>query len=68
VADPIETTKGKLKEAAGALTDSESLKREGQAQQDEEEAKDRAAMKEAEAREARAEVAEEAAEQERHSS
>jgi uncharacterized protein YjbJ (UPF0337 family) len=41
--NPIEDVKGKAKEAAGAVTDSASLKREGQAQQDKSDAQEDAA-------------------------
>ena len=41
--NPIEDAKGKAKEAAGAVTDSESLKREGEAQQTKSDAQEDAA-------------------------
>ncbi len=41
--NPIEDAKGKAKEAAGAVTDSDSLKREGAAQQDKSDAQEDAA-------------------------
>lgn len=50
----VEDVKGKAKEAAGAVTDNDSLKREGQAQQDKAEADREVAAKEAEAEKARA--------------
>jgi uncharacterized protein YjbJ (UPF0337 family) len=53
--NPIEDVKGKAKEAAGAVTDSESLKREGQAQQDKSEAQEQAAEWKSEADAAEAE-------------
>jgi uncharacterized protein YjbJ (UPF0337 family) len=49
-----EDAKGKLKEAAGTLTGKDSLKREGQAQQDKAESQREVAAKEAEAEKARA--------------
>jgi uncharacterized protein YjbJ (UPF0337 family) len=52
----VEDVKGKLKEAAGALTGKEELRREGEAQQDKAEAKREVARKEAEADKARAEA------------
>ena len=52
----IEDLKGRLKEAAGAVTGDRSLKREGTAQQDKDAAKQRAAKKEAEADRARKEA------------
>ncbi len=58
--NPIEDAKGKAKEAAGAVTDSESLKQEGQAQQKKSDRQEEAARadREAEARRAEAAVAE----------
>jgi uncharacterized protein YjbJ (UPF0337 family) len=57
----VEDVKGKVKEAAGTVTGDDSLKREGQAQQDKAEAQREVATKEAEAEKARAKaVAEEA--------
>jgi uncharacterized protein YjbJ (UPF0337 family) len=65
----IEGVKGKAKEAVGAIKGDESLKREGEAQQDKAAAKREAAVKEAEADKARAKAkahdAEEAAQQRR---
>jgi uncharacterized protein YjbJ (UPF0337 family) len=51
-----EDIKGRAKEAAGAVTGDESMKREGQAQQQKADAEKRAAEKEAEASAARAEA------------
>lgn len=50
----IEGLKGRAKEAVGAVTDDEKLKREGEAQQDKAKAQRDAAAKEAEAEKARA--------------
>lgn len=50
----VEDTKGKLKEAAGTVTGNDSLKREGEAQQDKAEAQREVAQKEAAAEKARA--------------
>ncbi|MDD7814037.1 CsbD family protein [Mycolicibacter sinensis] len=50
----VEDVKGKVKEAAGTVTGDDSLKREGQAQQDKAEAQREVATKEAEAEKARA--------------
>lgn len=59
----VEDVKGKVKEAAGTVTGDDSLKREGQAQQDKAEAQREVATKEAEAEKARAKAeAEEARE------
>jgi uncharacterized protein YjbJ (UPF0337 family) len=52
----LEDVKGKVKEAAGALTGNESMRQEGQAQQDKAEAERTVAAKEAEAEKARAEA------------
>ena len=49
----VEGVKGKVKEAAGALTGQDDLKREGQAQQDKADAQRDAGKKEAEAESAR---------------
>ena len=51
----VEDLKGKAKEAAGTVVGNESLKREGQAQQDKAEAARDVARKEAEAEKARGE-------------
>jgi uncharacterized protein YjbJ (UPF0337 family) len=56
--NPIEDTKGKVKEATGALTDSESLKREGKAQQTKSDKQEAAARAEKEAEARRTEAAE----------
>ena len=58
-----EDIKGRAKEAAGAVTGDESMKREGRAQQQKADAEERAAKKEAEASAARAEVDSSEAEQ-----
>jgi uncharacterized protein YjbJ (UPF0337 family) len=50
----VEDVKGKAKEAAGTLTGSDSLKREGRAQQDKAESEREVARKEAAAEKARA--------------
>jgi uncharacterized protein YjbJ (UPF0337 family) len=50
----VEDVKGKAKEAAGTLTDNDSLRREGKAQQDKAEAQREVAQKEAAAEKARA--------------
>lgn len=52
----VEDVKGRAKEAAGAVTGNEPLKREGQAQQDKAAAQRDVAAKEAEAEKARAEA------------
>jgi uncharacterized protein YjbJ (UPF0337 family) len=52
----VEDVKGKLKEATGTLLGNDSLKREGEAQQDKAEAERDVAVKEAEAEKARAEA------------
>ena len=63
VADGV---KGKLKEAAGALTGNEDMKNEGDAQQKKADAEREVARKEAEAEKARAEAAAREAEQRSH--
>ncbi|MGV0698552.1 microaggregate-binding protein 1 [Mycolicibacter sinensis] len=50
----VEGVKGKAKEAVGTVTGDDSLKREGQAQQDKADAQREVAAKEAEAEKARA--------------
>jgi uncharacterized protein YjbJ (UPF0337 family) len=62
----VEGVKGKVKEAAGALTGKDELKREGEAQQEKAEAQRDVATKEAEAEKARAEAAAREAEQKSH--
>lgn len=62
----VEEVKGRAKEAAGAVTGDESLKQEGQAQQDKAAARREAAAKEAEAEKARAQAAAAEAEQRSH--
>ncbi|MQY25128.1 microaggregate-binding protein 1 [Nocardia aurantia] len=52
----VEDAKGKAKEAAGALTGNEELKKEGRAQQDKARSQRTAAQKEAEAEKARGEA------------
>jgi uncharacterized protein YjbJ (UPF0337 family) len=61
-----EGLKGKVKEAAGALTGKDELKREGEAQQAKADAQRDVATKEAEAEKARAEAAAHEAEQRSH--
>jgi uncharacterized protein YjbJ (UPF0337 family) len=62
----VEGLKGKVKEAAGALTGKDELKREGEAQQAKADAQRDVATKEAEAEKARAEAATHEAEERRH--
>jgi uncharacterized protein YjbJ (UPF0337 family) len=62
----VEGLKGKVKEAAGALTGKEELKREGEAQQQKAEAQREVGIKEAEAEKARAEATAREAEQRSH--
>jgi uncharacterized protein YjbJ (UPF0337 family) len=52
----VEDAKGRAKEAAGAVSGDESLKREGEAQQRKDKADREAARKEAEAQRARSEA------------
>jgi uncharacterized protein YjbJ (UPF0337 family) len=59
----VEDVKGKVKEAAGALTGKDELKREGEAQQEKAAAERDVAAKEAEAEKARAEAEAHEAEQ-----
>jgi len=61
-----EDVKGKVKEAAGALTGKDDLKREGEAQQAKADAQRDVAAKEAEAEKARAEASMHEAEQRSH--
>jgi len=61
-----EDVKGKAKEAFGAVTDNESLKAEGQAQQDKADAQRDVAAKEAEAEKARGQAAAAEAEERSH--
>jgi uncharacterized protein YjbJ (UPF0337 family) len=63
VSSVAEGVKGKVKEAAGALSGDEKLKREGEAQQDKAGAEREVAQKEAEAEKARAEARAHEAEQ-----
>ena len=63
-----EGVKGKLKEAAGALTGNDDMKHEGAAQQEKADAEREVARKEAEAEKARAEAAAREAEQRSHQS
>ena len=51
--DPIEDVKGRVKEAAGVITGSKSLEREGEAQRDKAAAKEDAARAEERADQAR---------------
>jgi uncharacterized protein YjbJ (UPF0337 family) len=62
----VEEVKGRAKEAAGAVTGDESLKREGEAQQDKAAALRDVAAKEAEAEKARAKARAAEAEQRSH--
>ncbi len=62
----VEDIKGKAKEAAGAITDDEQLKREGRAQQDKAAAEREVAVREAEAEKARAKARGHEAEQRAH--
>jgi uncharacterized protein YjbJ (UPF0337 family) len=62
----FEGIKGKLKEATGAVSDDERLRREGRAQQDKADAEREAAKRETEAARARAEAEVHEARQEAH--
>ena len=62
----VEGVKGKVKEAAGALSGREELRREGEAQQEKAEAQRDVAAKEAEAEKARAVAGAREAEQKSH--
>jgi uncharacterized protein YjbJ (UPF0337 family) len=62
----VEDVKGKVKEAAGALSGREELRREGEAQQEKAEAQRDVAAKEAEAEKARAVAGAREAEQRSH--
>ncbi|MGI8751159.1 MAG: microaggregate-binding protein 1 [Acidimicrobiales bacterium] len=62
----VEGLKGKAKEAAGALSGNQSLKDEGEAQQEKADAERDVAVKEAEADKARAEAQAKEAEQRSH--
>jgi uncharacterized protein YjbJ (UPF0337 family) len=62
----VEGLKGKVKEAAGALTGKDELKREGEAQQQKAESQREVGIKEAEAEKARAEATAHEAEQRSH--
>ena len=62
----VEDVKGKVKEAAGAITGKDELRREGRAQQDKAEAERDVAVKEAEAEKARAEAEAHEADQRSH--
>jgi uncharacterized protein YjbJ (UPF0337 family) len=62
----VEEVKGRAKEAAGAVTGDESLKHEGEAQQDKAAALREVAAKEAEAEKARAKARAAEAEQRSH--
>ena len=64
----VEDVKGKAKEAVGALTGKDELKREGEAQQAKAESQREVAAKEAEAEKARAEATAHEAEQRSHQS
>lgn len=62
----VEDVKGKAKEAAGAVTNNDSMHKEGQAQQEKAEANREVAAKEAEAEKARGEAEVREAEQKAH--
>jgi uncharacterized protein YjbJ (UPF0337 family) len=62
----VEDAKGKVKEAVGAVTGKDELKREGEAQQEKADAQREVAQKEAEAEKARAEAAAHEAAQRSH--
>jgi len=62
----VEDVKGRAKEADGAVTGDQEMKKEGAAQQDKAEAKREVAAKEAEAEKARAEAEAHEAEQRSH--
>ncbi len=62
----VEDVKGKVKEAAGAVTGKDELRHEGRAQQDKADAERDVAAKEAEAEKARAEAEAHEAEQRSH--
>ena len=62
----VEGIKGKVKEAAGALTGKDDLRREGQAQQEKADSQREVASKEAEAEKARLEASAHEAEQRSH--
>lgn len=64
----VEGVKGKAKEAAGAVTGRDELKREGEAQQDKADAQREVGEKEAEAEKARAVAEAREAEQRSHQS
>ena len=64
----LEEAKGKVKEAAGAVTGQDDLRKEGRAQQDKASAERDVAAKEAEAEKARAEAEAHEAEQRAHQS
>jgi uncharacterized protein YjbJ (UPF0337 family) len=64
----VEGVKGKLKEAAGALTGNDDMKSEGAAQQEKADAEREVARKEVEAEKARAEAAAREADQRSHQS
>ena len=55
ISGAVEDVKGKAKEAAGAVTNNDNMKREGEAQQSKAEADREVASKEAQAEKARAE-------------
>ena len=61
-----EGIKGKVKEAAGAVSDDDKLRAEGKAQQDKADAQREASRREAEADAARSEAAAHEAEERRH--
>jgi uncharacterized protein YjbJ (UPF0337 family) len=68
VSGVVEAVKGKVKEAVGAVTGKDELRKEGIAQQDKAEAEREVAIKEAAAEKARAEADAHEAEQRSHQS
>lgn len=64
----VEGVKGKIKEATGALTDKDELRKEGQAQQDKADAQREVAIREAQAEKARATAEAHEAQQRSHQS
>jgi uncharacterized protein YjbJ (UPF0337 family) len=66
VSSIVEDVKGRAKEAAGAATGDESLRKEGRAQQDKADAERDVATKEAQADKARAEASAHEADQRAH--
>lgn len=66
MANPIEETKGRIKEGLGAITGSSSLKREGRAQQEKADAQETAAQREERAESARVEASRAESAERRH--